>query len=107
MWEQPQIVERTGVLLSREWNRAVGPRGQGDKALVDVEIEDILRPALLINLLGCDFWGEETGHSLTGQARCWVEDPNDGTSDFLKGQVHYQKPFTISYLTKVIGKSES
>lgn len=31
-----QIVERTGVLLSKEWNRADGPRGHGDKALVDV-----------------------------------------------------------------------
>lgn len=79
-----QIVERTGVLLSKEWNRADGPRGQGDKALVDVEIEDILR-AELLNLLGCDFWGEETGHLLTGHDWCWVVDPNDGTSDFLKG----------------------
>lgn len=79
-----EIVERTGVLLSKEWSRAEGPRGQGDKALVDVEIEDILRPELL-NLLECDFWGEETGHLLTGHAWCWVVDPNDGTSDFLKG----------------------
>lgn len=78
-----QIVQRTGVLLSNEWNRADGPRGQGDKALVDIEIEDILRPELL-KLLGCDFWGEETGHLLTGHAWCWVVDPNDGTSDFLK-----------------------
>ncbi|AVI84084.1 MULTISPECIES: inositol monophosphatase family protein [Pseudomonas syringae group] len=35
--------------------------------------------------LRCDWWGEETGHVLTRNDRCWVVDPNDGTSDFLKG----------------------
>jgi fructose-1,6-bisphosphatase/inositol monophosphatase family enzyme len=79
-----EIVERAGALLSEEWNRPDGPRGQGDKAVIDVEIEDFLRPELL-SLLNCDFWGEETGHVLTGHAWCWVVDPNDGTSDFLKG----------------------
>lgn len=79
-----EIVERAGVLLSEEWNRPDGPRGWGDKAVIDVEIELILRPALL-SLHSCDFWGEETGHVLTGHAWCWVVDPNDGTSDFLKG----------------------
>ncbi|CAD0264328.1 Inositol monophosphatase/fructose-1,6-bisphosphatase family protein (fragment) [Pseudomonas veronii] len=39
----------------------------------------------LLSLLACDFWGEETGYTLTGHAWCWVVDPNDGTSDFLKG----------------------
>ncbi|MNF46717.1 putative inositol 1-monophosphatase ImpA [compost metagenome] len=79
-----EVVERAGVLLSEEWNRPDGPRGWGDKAVIDVEIERILRPALL-SLLSCDFGGEETGHVLTGHAWCWVVDPNDGTSDFLKG----------------------
>lgn len=31
------------------------------------------------------WWGEETGHVLTGYPFCWVVDPNDGTSDFLRG----------------------
>jgi len=79
-----EIVERAGVLLSEEWHRPEGPRGQGEKAMIDEEIEDILRHELL-SLLRCDFWGEETGHLLTGHAWCWVVDPNDGTSDFLKG----------------------
>lgn len=39
----------------------------------------------LLALLPCDFWGEETGHTLTGHAYCWVVDPNDGTSDFIRG----------------------
>lgn len=79
-----EVVERAGVLLFEEWLRPGGPRGGGDKAVIDVEIESLLRPELL-SLLSCDFWGEETGHVLTGHAWCWVVDPNDGTSDFLKG----------------------
>lgn len=79
-----QLVEDAGLLLITEWQRPEGPRGSGDKADVDVEIESLLRPRLL-QLLDCDFWGEETGHRLTGARYCWVVDPNDGTADFLKG----------------------
>lgn len=78
-------VLQAGKRLTAEWARAKGPRGRGDKAPVDVEIEQQLREALL-HLLPCDFWGEETGHVLTGHSWCWVIDPNDGTSDFLKGR---------------------
>nr|WP_100548330.1 MULTISPECIES: inositol monophosphatase family protein [unclassified Pseudomonas] len=74
-----------GHLLVEEWLRPDGPRGQDDKAAVDMEIEQRLRKALL-DLLDCDYWGEETGHTLTGHRWCWVVDPNDGTSDFLKGR---------------------
>lgn len=79
-----QAVKHAGVLLSHEAIRPGGPRGYGDKAEVDVEIEAILRPALL-DILACDWWGEETGHVLSGNPWCWVVDPNDGTSDFLRG----------------------
>lgn len=78
------IVEEAGRLLIAEWQRPDGPRGFGDKADVDIEIESILRPGLL-RLFNCDFWGEETGFQLTGAKHCWVVDPNDGTADFLKG----------------------
>jgi myo-inositol-1(or 4)-monophosphatase len=78
-------VERAGLLLAAEWRRPSGPRGFGDKAEIDVEIELLLRREL-IQLLECDFWGEETGYLLTGHPWCWVLDPNDGTSDFLKGR---------------------
>ncbi|WP_069086212.1 inositol monophosphatase family protein [Pseudomonas sp. TCU-HL1] len=74
-----------GKLLAAEWDRPDGPRGSGDKAEVDVEIEVALRRELLA-LLDCDFWGEETGRRLTGHEFCWVVDPNDGTSDFLLGR---------------------
>lgn len=73
-----------GALLEAEWNREGGPRGRGGSAEVDVEIEELLRETLLA-LFPTDFWGEETGHVITGNSYCWVVDPNDGTSDFLKG----------------------
>lgn len=83
----PQVlvaVERAGVLLAQEYARPDGPRGAVDKAEIDVEIETFLRVKLL-QIFDCDWWGEETGHVLTGNAWCWVVDPNDGTSDFLRG----------------------
>ena len=83
-----QVIENVllaGKLLAAEWDRPDGPRGDGDKAQVDVEIEVALRRKLL-GLLDCDYWGEETGSRLTGHAFCWVVDPNDGTSDFLQGR---------------------
>lgn len=77
-------VERGGALLAAECVRPGGRRGFGDKAHIDVEIEAVLCADLLA-IRDCDWWGEETGHVLTGNPWCWVVDPNDGTSDFLKG----------------------
>lgn len=82
-----QVIESVlgaGRILAAEWQRPDGPRGTGDKADVDIEIEQVLRTDLL-SLLDCDFWGEETESRLTGAEHCWVVDPNDGTADFLKG----------------------
>ena len=42
-----QAVTRAGELLVAEWQRPEGPRGAGDKADVDLEIEALLRPCLL------------------------------------------------------------
>lgn len=58
-------VERAGALLAAEYTRPGGRRGSGDKAEIDVEIEILLRAELLA-LVDCDWWGEETGHVLTG-----------------------------------------
>ena len=83
----PQVieaVEQAGVLLAQEYVRPGGRRGSGDKAEIDVEIEVFLR-AELPRIMPCDWWGEETGHALSGHKYCWVVDPNDGTSDFLRG----------------------
>lgn len=79
-----EVVTIAGQLLIAEWARIDGPRGKGDKAEVDVEIEQFLRQQLL-RLLACDFSGQETGNCLTGHAWCWLVDPNDGTSDLLNG----------------------
>lgn len=73
-----------GKLIIAEWERPSGPRGSGDKAAVDIEIEERLRVALL-EINRCDFWGEETEASLSHAQYCWVVDPNDGTTDFLNG----------------------
>lgn len=83
----PQVIESVlaaGRILASEWQRPEGPRGAGDKADVDIEIELALRADLLA-IINCDFWGEETESRLTGAELCWVVDPNDGTTDFLKG----------------------
>ncbi|PRW83328.1 hypothetical protein C7A10_31055 [Pseudomonas fluorescens] len=79
-----QAVERAGVLVANECVRPDGRRGSGDKAEIDVQIEMLLRTELL-ELIDCDWWGEETGHVLSGNPFSWVADPNDVTSDFLKG----------------------
>ncbi len=82
-----QVIElaiQAGRLIEAELARPEGPRGGGDKAEVDMEIERMIRPGLM-QLLECDFVGEETGISLSGDAFCWVVDPNDGTADFLQG----------------------
>lgn len=79
------LVLRTGALIAAEVARPGGPRGTGDKADIDVEVEILLREGLL-QLQAGDFWGEETGSTLTGASYCWVVDPNDGTADFLAGR---------------------
>lgn len=75
------LTEAAADLLVKEWEREGGPRGQGDKADVDREIEVFLRSGLL-RLLDADFWGEETSQYLTRNPYCWVVDPHDGTADF-------------------------
>ncbi|WP_455233655.1 inositol monophosphatase family protein [Geopseudomonas aromaticivorans] len=79
------LVLRAGALIAAEVARPGGPRGAGDKADIDVEVEILLREGLL-RLQQGDFWGEETGSALTGASHCWVVDPNDGTTDFLAGR---------------------
>lgn len=78
------LVLEAGQLIVAELLRPEGPRGAGDKAEIDVEVEVMLRQGLT-QLLACDFVGEETGVLLTDHRYCWVVDPNDGTRDFLQG----------------------
>ncbi len=76
-----------GAMLRAEFHRPGGPRGGGSHADVDVEVEHFLREALLPRFPWA--WrGEETPFSPApagSPRRCWVVDPNDGTSPFLEG----------------------
>ena len=79
------VVEAEGRVLAAEFLRPQGPRGSGYKAPIDNEIEARLCVALQA-IVPCTFIGEETGTtpgSLPGWR--WLVDPQDGTSDFLKG----------------------
>jgi myo-inositol-1(or 4)-monophosphatase len=80
------LVIEAGALIRAELQRQGGPRGTGDKADVDLEIELMLRYGLQ-QILSCDFLGEETGSSQSGHSYCWVVDPNDGTADFMAGRI--------------------
>ncbi|MGH7078222.1 MAG: inositol monophosphatase family protein [Acetobacteraceae bacterium] len=80
-----EAVREAGEMLAAEFHRPAGPRGSGDKAPVDVEIEQFLR-ARLTALLATRFVGEEEGAGgEPAHGLCWVVDPNDGTRDFLQG----------------------
>ena len=78
--------EEAGRLLAAEFTRPSGPRGTGDHADVDSEIEAMLR-ARLLDLLPARWLGEESGALVgPGNAWCWVVDPHDGTGAFLAGE---------------------
>ncbi len=79
------MVETEGARLEAEFRRPGGPRGEKKKAPIDDEIERSLCAALQA-LVPCDFVGEETGRTAgTLEGWYWLVDPQDGTSDFLKG----------------------
>ena len=62
-----------------------GPRGAGDKAEIDVEIERYLADRLTA-LLPARFVGEETPvRPGGGSPFCWLVDPHDGTWAYLRG----------------------
>ena len=77
-------------MLREEFHRPGGPRGYGDHADIDGEVENRIRELLTPEYPADGFLGEETGFHLLGEdpappRAIWVVDPNDGTSTFLKG----------------------
>jgi ADP-ribosyl-[dinitrogen reductase] hydrolase len=79
------IVEFAAGLLQNERRREGGPKGEGDKAQIDIVIEEFLRENLL-KLHHATFRGEETGSVLGGiDGDIWLVDPHDGTRAFLEG----------------------
>jgi ADP-ribosyl-[dinitrogen reductase] hydrolase len=100
------VAREAGALLRDEFHRPGGPRGHGSHAEIDQPVEELIRRRLLDARRADGFLGEETGSrqpQLSGAAtgdrtapgssaagaapspRRWIVDPNDGTSEFLKG----------------------
>ncbi len=81
-----ELALEAGQSLREEFYRAGGPRGSGDKADIDEEIEAFLSERLRALLPGSAVVGEELGESgPEGAEYCWLVDPHDGTSAFLRG----------------------
>lgn len=79
------LVQEAGQRLIDEAERDGGPRGSGDKAEVDIEIERFLREAIRERYPDDGIIGEELGAEPGRSERSFLIDPHDGTRDFLKG----------------------
>ena len=83
-----EVIDAVGeaaTMLGDESRRPSGPRGAGDKAEIDIEIEQYLA-ARLIALLPARFVGEETPtRPGDGSPFCWLVDPHNGTRAWLEG----------------------
>ncbi|MCA9778957.1 MAG: hypothetical protein KC800_19650 [Candidatus Eremiobacteraeota bacterium] len=80
------LAEQAGAMIQKEFYRADGPRGFGEKAPIDTEIEAYLRAELGLITPNWSILGEEMPFQKgSDSAYCWVLDPQDGTSAFLRG----------------------
>lgn len=77
-------VTTVGALIRREFHRPGGPRTAASKALVDAEVEHLLKVRLL-TLLPCGWQSRETATLASRDGWEWVVDPHNGASDFLAG----------------------
>jgi ADP-ribosyl-[dinitrogen reductase] hydrolase len=83
-----EAAHHAGAMLRDEFHRPGGPRGEGGHAEIDEVAEAEIRRILLAAFPRYGYRGEELG--FTGPARdpgghTWIVDPNDGTSNFLRG----------------------
>ncbi len=75
------VARETGGRLRDAFHAPGGP------VAVDAEVEQQLRERLLQGIPGWAYLGEETGAGGTaGAEHCWVVDPHDATTHFLKGR---------------------
>ncbi len=74
-----------GAKLREEFHRPGGPRGGGDKAVIDAIVEEDLRRTFASAFPDYGFQGEERSPSKPSTRRYWCVDPNDGTTPFLRG----------------------
>ena len=73
-------------MIKAEFYLADGPRGYGQKAPIDTEIEAFLRRELAKLTPDWSILGEELPFEKGADPdHCWVLDPQDGTSAFLRG----------------------
>jgi fructose-1,6-bisphosphatase/inositol monophosphatase family enzyme len=88
---EPQVavaVVREAALLALDLRGRYTPDIKPDNTLVtqaDREIEEFLRGRLAAISPGWSFLGEETGLEGDPDAPCWVIDPIDGTTNFVRG----------------------
>lgn len=81
-----ELALEAGRSIRDEFYLPSGPRGFGDKADIDAEVEAFLSERLRALLPGSAVVGEELGESgPAGADYCWLLDPHDGTSAFLRG----------------------
>jgi ADP-ribosylglycohydrolase/fructose-1,6-bisphosphatase/inositol monophosphatase family enzyme len=80
-----ELVIEAGRMIRKEFHRRRGPRGAGNKAPIDLEVEIVLKRRLL-KLHPCGWIGEETGEQENISQDIWIVDPHDGTRDFLAGR---------------------
>ncbi len=77
-----------GAMLRDEFYRAGGPRGEGGHADIDIIAEAEIHRTLTHAFPAYGYRGEELGLKALPRdpgRHTWVVDPNDGTSDFLRG----------------------
>ncbi len=79
-----EAARTAGAMIRAEFHRPGGPRGTVHNAIIDTEIEEVLKTALT-SLHPASWLGEETGRHLIKGADTWIIDPHDGTADFMKG----------------------
>jgi ADP-ribosyl-[dinitrogen reductase] hydrolase len=77
-----------GGMLREEFHREGGPRGEGGHADIDIIAEGEIHRILMKAFPSYGYRGEELGLKAVPRDAAhhsWVVDPNDGTSDFLRG----------------------
>lgn len=81
-----ELVVTAGEMIKADFYRTNGPRGSGETALVDTEVEEFLRRELSTLTPNWSIEGEELPYQRGPDPNyCWVLDPQDGTSAFLRG----------------------
>lgn len=81
-----ELAEKAGKMLLAEAARAGGPRGSGQKAEVDDEIDAFLSEQLHRAFPEDTILSEEGGLRAGKSDRVFLVDPHDGTRDFLLGR---------------------